>query len=240
MSDNLSWSSQILLSQIISLIGKLVANFAVNMIPDKSNYKICDILQYKNDIEIIIENYVGSKEVQDQIKFLLVKNEIEPIPINISYVKEQLLNKLNFYIQDIKLTRTIYNLNYGELLFVSALISNTYEETLGEIIPIYYIGFKSDMMTTLWGKLMGKYEDLKISDFSTIDYIVSYVLNINPMQYIMTLRSHGGIRRHNRRKTDRRKFDLSSAIIFLTLQEAQNAIEELEPQVIMAKLTSLD
>jgi len=237
MSGN-SWQSKIL-SRTPSLIGELVVDF-VSRIPNKSDYEIHEILRYKKDVESIIKDYIGSDEIQNRIRSFLTENEIEPIPINVSYVKEQLLDKLNFYIQDVKLTKTIYNLAHSELLLVSTLVSNTYKEIQEDIVPIYYIGFKSDTMTTLWGRLMGECEDLKINKFSTIDYIIAYVLNIDPPQYVIMLRSHGGIRRHNRRKTDKRKFDLSSAIIFLTLREAQNAIEELEPQIIMAKLTSLD
>ena len=227
-----------ILSQVISLIGRLVANFAINIIPDKSDYEIYEILKYKSDVEVVIRDYIKSREVQSQIEFLLKKNEIELV--NISYIEEQILSKLNFYIKDIKLTKIVTKLDCSELLFVSALVDNTYKETQKETIPIYYIGFKSSMMTILWEKVMIKYEDLKIDKFSTIDYIVSHVLDIDLLQYMMILYSHGGIIKHNRRKTDKRKFDLSSSIIFLTLQEVQNVIEELEPQIIMAKLTFLD
>jgi hypothetical protein len=68
------------------------------------------------------------------------------------------------------------------------------------------------------------------------DHVISHVLKLNSQQYIDFLLSYKGIRRHDRRSYDPKNFNLNSAFLFMEYDDALNAINNLEPHLILSKL----
>ena len=163
--------------------------------------------------------------MQDKIIEILKKNNLEQDKLNISYIHKLIWDKLIYY-KDIKLSQPIYNLSNGQLNVDVVLVKEQ---------PYYYISFQANNLITLWKQILNDNE--VVNKVAPMDYIVAHILNIDILLYCDILKRNNGIRKHNQRKTDLKGFNLESSYLFKDLKEIEDILNELEPYIVMNKLS---
>ena len=212
-----------IISDFIPFMNELIQDLT-EILPNKEEFKL-NIIKYKNNIKNKINNYLITPLIQDKIVNILKKNNLEQNKINISYMHELIWDKLIYY-KDIKLSQPIYNLSNGQLNIDVILIKEQ---------PHYYISFQANNLIILWKQIL---ENNKIvNKVAPMDYIVAHILGIDITLYCDILKNNNGIRKHNQRKTDLKGFNLESSYLFKDLKEIKNIFSELEPYIVLTKLS---